>query len=226
MQPKQTVLPASRQIPILAPEAIEPESFRIIEQEMGPHDFSVLEWPVVQRVIHSTADFDLGSSLIFHPRAIEAGIAAIRSGCDVVVDVRMVQAGINAALLESFGGHVRCFMADPDVVALAKVNGTTRAVQCVRKAAQQAPGAIYAIGNAPTALLELVRLIEDGEASISLVIGVPVGFVAAVESKEQLREQGLVPYITNHGRKGGTPVAVSIVNALLRIAQGREEPAR
>lgn len=226
MQPKQTVLLASRQIPILAPEAIEPESFRIIEQEMGPHDFSVLEWPVVQRVIHSTADFDLGSSLIFHPRAIEAGIAAIRSGCDVVVDVRMVQAGINAALLESFGGHVRCFMADPDVVALAKVNGTTRAVQCVRKAAQQAPGTIYAIGNAPTALLELVRLIEDGEASISLVIGVPVGFVAAVESKEQLRGQGLVPYITNHGRKGGTPVAVSIVNALLRIAQGREEPAR
>lgn len=226
MQPKQTVLPASRQIPLLAPEAIEPESFRIIEQEMGPHDFSVLEWPVVQRVIHSTADFDLGSSLIFHPRAIEAGIAAIRSGCDVVVDVRMVQAGINAALLEPFGGHVRCFMADPDVVALAKVNGTTRAVQCVRKAAQQAPGAIHAIGNAPTALLELVRLIEDGEASISLVIGVPVGFVAAVESKEQLRGQGLVPYITNHGRKGGTPVAVSIVNALLRIAQGREEPAR
>jgi precorrin-8X/cobalt-precorrin-8 methylmutase len=226
VQSKQTVLPASRQIPILAPEAIEPESFRIIEQEMGPHDFSVLEWPVVQRVIHSTADFDLGSSLIFHPRAIEAGIAAIRSGCDVVTDVRMVQAGINAALLEAFGGHVRCFMADPDVVALAKVNGTTRAVQCVRKAAKQAPGAIYAIGNAPTALLELVRLIEDGEASISLVIGVPVGFVAAVESKEQLRAQGLVPYITNHGRKGGTPVAVSIVNALLRIAQGREESAR
>ncbi|MBZ0169421.1 MAG: precorrin-8X methylmutase [Kofleriaceae bacterium] len=193
---------------------------------MGPHDFSVLEWPVVQRVIHSTADFDLGSSLVFHPRAIEAGIAAIRSGCDVVVDVRMVQAGISAALLERFGGHVRCFMADPDVVELAKVNGTTRAIQCVRKAAQKVPGAIYAIGNAPTALLELVRLIEDGEASVSLVIGVPVGFVAAVESKEQLRTQGLVPYITNHGRKGGTPVAVSIVNALLRIAQGRGEPAR
>jgi precorrin-8X/cobalt-precorrin-8 methylmutase len=131
----------------------------------------------------------------------------------------MVQAGISRSLLERFGGNVRCYMTDPDIAERAKAEGTTRAIQCMRKAAREAPGTIYAIGNAPTALLELVRLIEDGEAQVSLVIGVPVGFVSAAESKERLTEQGLVPYITNRGRKGGTPVAVSIANALLRMAQ-------
>jgi precorrin-8X/cobalt-precorrin-8 methylmutase len=112
-------------------------------------------------------------------------------------------------------------MGDPDVATKARTEGTTRAIQCMRKAAREAPGAIYAIGNAPTALLELVRLVEDGEANPALIIGVPVGFVSAAESKEQLRRQTLVPYITNRGRKGGTPVAVSITNALLRMARGR-----
>ncbi len=207
--------------PIILPDAIEAESFRIIESEMGPHDFSVIEWPVVQRAIHSTADFELGRSLVFHPRAVEAGIAAIRKGAHVVADVQMIQAGISAAYLAEFGGRVLCYMADPDVATKARAEGTTRAIQCMRKAAREAPGAIYAIGNAPTALLELVRLVEDGEANPALIIGVPVGFVSAAESKEQLRRQGLVPYITNRGRKGGTPVAVSITNALLRMARGR-----
>lgn len=207
--------------PIIQPEAIEAESFRIIDAEMGSHEFSVLEWPVVQRAIHSTADFDLGRSMIFHPRAVEAGIAAIRRGADVVADVQMVQAGISATYLAEFGGRVLCYMGDPDVAEKARAEGTTRAIQCMRKAAREAPGAVYAIGNAPTALLELVRLVEDGEANPALIIGVPVGFVSAAESKEQLRGQGLVPYITNRGRKGGTPVAVSITNALLRMARGR-----
>ncbi len=207
--------------PIILPDAIEAESFRIIEAEMGPHDFSVIEWPVVQRAIHSTADFDLGRSMVFHPRAVEAGIAALRKGAHVVADVQMIQAGISAAYLAEFGGRVLCYMADPDVAEKARAEGTTRAIQCMRKAACAAPGAIYAIGNAPTALLELVRLVEDGEANPALIIGVPVGFVSAAESKEQLRRQGLVPYITNQGRKGGTPVAVSITNALLRMARGR-----
>ncbi len=207
--------------PIIQPDAIEAESFRIIDAEMGPHDFSVIEWPVVQRAIHSTADFELGRSMAFHPRAVEAGIAAIRKGAQVVADVQMIQAGISAAYLAEFGGRVLCYMADPDVAAKARVEGTTRAIQCMRRAAREAPGAIYAIGNAPTALLELVRLVEDGEANPALIIGVPVGFVSAAESKEQLRRQGLVPYITNRGRKGGTPVAVSITNALLRMARGR-----
>ncbi len=207
--------------PIIQPDAIEAESFRIIDAEMGPHDFSVIEWPVVQRAIHSTADFELGRSMAFHPRAVEAGIAAIRKGAHVVADVQMIQAGISAAYLAEFGGRVLCYMADPDVAAKARAEGTTRAIQCMRRAAREAPGAIYAIGNAPTALLELVRLVEDGEANPALIIGVPVGFVSAAESKEQLRRQGLVPYITNRGRKGGTPVAVSITNALLRMARGR-----
>lgn len=207
--------------PIILPDAIEAESFRIIESEMGPHDFSVIEWPVVQRAIHSTADFELGRSMVFHPRAVEAGIAAIRKGAYVVADVQMIQAGISAAYLAEFGGRVLCYMADPDVATKARAEGTTRAIQCMRKAAREAPGAIYAIGNAPTALLELVRLVEDGEVNPALIIGVPVGFVSAADSKDQLRRQGLVPYITNRGRKGGTPVAVSITNALLRMARGR-----
>ncbi len=207
--------------PIIQPDAIEAESFRIIDAEMGSHDFSVIEWPVVQRAIHATADFELGRSMLFHPRAVEAGIAAIRKGAHVVADVQMIQAGISAAYLTEFGGRVLCYMADPDVAAKARAEGTTRAIQCMRRAAWEAPGAIYAIGNAPTALLELVRLVEDGEANPALIIGVPVGFVSAAESKEQLRRQGLVPYITNRGRKGGTPVAVAITNALLRMARGR-----
>jgi precorrin-8X/cobalt-precorrin-8 methylmutase len=207
--------------PLIQPDAIEAESFRIIDAEVGPHEFSVIEWPIVQRAIHSTADFDLGRSMIFHPRAVEAGIAAIRRGAHVVADVQMIQAGVSAGYLAEFGGRVYCYMADPDVAERARAEGTTRAIQCMRKAAREAPGAIYAIGNAPTALLELVRLVEDGDASPSLIIGVPVGFVSAAESKEQLRTQALVPYITNRGRKGGTPVAVSITNALLRLARGR-----
>src|SRR5258708_11817091 len=203
------------------PDGIETESCRISDAEMGAHDLSVIEWPVVQRAIYSTADFELGRSLVFHPRAVEAGIAAIRKGAPVVADVQMIQAGMSAAYLAEFGGRVLCYMADPDVATKARAEGTTRAIQCMRKAAREAPGAIYAIGNAPTALLELVRLVEDGEANPALIIGVPVGFVSAAESKEQLRRQGLVPYITNYGRKGGTPVAVSITNALLRMARGR-----
>ncbi len=214
-------MPGKPVAPIIQPDAIEAESFRIIDAEMGPHAFSVIEWPVVRRAIHSTADFELGRSMVFHPRAVEAGVAGIRKGADVVADVQMIQAGISATYVAEFGGRVRCYMADPDVAAKARTEGTTRAIQCMRKAAREAPGAIYAIGNAPTALLELVRLVEDGEVNPALIIGVPVGFVSAAESKEQLRRQGLVPYITNRGRKGGTPVAVSITNALLRIARGR-----
>jgi precorrin-8X/cobalt-precorrin-8 methylmutase len=210
--------------PIVQPDAIEAESFRIIDAEMGPHDFSVLEWPIVQRAIHATADFELGRSMVFHPRAVEAGLVALRKGAPVVADVQMIQAGISAAYLAELGGRLHCYMADPDVAERARAEGTTRAIQCMRKAAREAPGAVYAIGNAPTALLELVRLVEDGEVHPALIIGVPVGFVSAAESKERLREQGLAPYITNRGRKGGTPVAVAITNALLRLARGRREP--
>jgi len=156
---------SKRPTSLIQPDAIEAESFRIIEAEMGSHEFSVLEWPIVQRAIHATADFELGRSMVFHPRAVEAGIAAIRKGADVVADVQMIQAGISAGSLAEFGGRTRCYMADLDVAEKARAEGTTRAIQCMRKAARQAPGAVYAIGNAPTALLELVRLVEDAEAN-------------------------------------------------------------
>lgn len=200
---------------ILNPEAIEAESFRIIAEELGEHSFSPDEFAVVQRAIHSTADFDFAKTLRFAPGSIRSGIDAIRAGGSIVADVQMIQAGINKPGLKKFGGEVYCFISDDDVVAAAKKAGLTRAIMSMRKAARQLPGAIYAIGNAPTALLELLKLAETAQPS--LVVGVPVGFVSAAESKEELY-QSTLPYITALGRKGGTPVAVSIINALIRLA--------
>jgi len=200
---------------ILNPEAIEAESFRIIESEMGPHAFTSDEFAIVQRAIHSTADFEFARTIRFAPGAIRSGLAAIRAGASVVADVQMVQAGINKPGLKKFGGEVLCFIGDDDVAAQARQAGLTRAIMSTRKAAERVPGAIYAIGNAPTALLELIQLADT--ARPALVVGVPVGFVSAVESKDELAASSL-PFITALGRKGGTPVAVSIMNALIRLA--------
>lgn len=202
---------------IVDPEQIEAESFRIIEEEIGPHTFDPAEFQIVRRVIHASADFEFAQRLRFHPRAIAAGLEALRRGADVVADVEMVQAGISKAGLARCGGCVRCFISDADVIAEAKAAGVTRAIMSMRKAAREVRGGVYAIGNAPTALFELIRLIQSGEARPDLVVGVPVGFVSAAESKEALA--GLDwPYITALGRKGGTPAAVAAVNALLRMA--------
>jgi len=198
---------------ILNPEAIEAESFRIIEEELGPHEFTKEEFAIVQRAIHSTADFEFARTIRFHPDAIRSGLEAIRSGRSIVADVQMIQAGINKPGLKKFGGEVLCFIGDEDVAVKAKAEGVTRAIISMRKASEIAPGAIYAIGNAPTALLELMQL----PVKPALVVGVPVGFVSAAESKDELVKLDL-PHITALGRKGGTPVAVSIVNALIRLA--------
>jgi precorrin-8X/cobalt-precorrin-8 methylmutase len=200
---------------ILNPEAIEAESFRIIESELGPHKFTTDEFAIVQRAIHSTADFEFARTIRFAPGAIRSGIEAIRAGTDIVADVQMIQAGINKPGLKKFGGSVHCYISDDDVIAQAKESGLTRAIMSMRKAAGLVPGAIYAIGNAPTALLELIKIADV--AKPSLVVGVPVGFVSAVESKDELAETQL-PFITALGRKGGTPVAVSMINALIRLA--------
>jgi precorrin-8X/cobalt-precorrin-8 methylmutase len=200
---------------ILNPEAIEAESFRIIESELGPHSFAPDEFAIVQRAIHSTADFDFARTIRFQPDAIRSGVEAIRAGRNIVADVQMIQAGISKAGLKKFGGEVLCFIGDLDVTEKAKAEGVTRAIMSMRKAAELGPGLIYAIGNAPTALLELNRLADV--AKPALVVGVPVGFVSAAESKDELAQTKL-PYITALGRKGGTPVAVSIVNALIRLA--------
>lgn len=199
------------------PQEIEAHSMAIITAEFGEHPFSSEQYPIVQRVIHASADFELGRSLVFHERAVTAGIAAIRAGQTIVADVQMVQAGISKPRIEQFGGSVQVYIADPDVMAEAKRLNTTRAIVSVRKAVKETVGGIFVIGNAPTALLELIRLVKAGEAQPGLIIGVPVGFVSAAESKAELMKQD-VPYIANHGRKGGSPVAVAIVNALSILA--------
>jgi len=200
------------------PQQIEAKSFQIIDEEIGEHPFTSDQYPIVQRVIHASADFALGKSLLFHPNAIEAGIQAIRSGKKVVADVQMVQVGVNKARLEKFGGSVHVYISDQDVIEEAKRLNTTRAIVAMRKAVKEAEGGIFAIGNAPTALLELIRLIKEGEARPGLVIGLPVGFVSAAESKEELAKLD-VPFITNVGRKGGSTVTVAALNALSILAE-------
>lgn len=203
------------------PQEIEEKSFEMITEELGEHPFTAEQYPVVQRVIHASADFELGRSLMFHPKAIEAGIAAIRAGKMIVADVQMVQVGISKPRIEQFGGDVRVYISDPDVMEEAKRLNTTRAIISIRKAIKEADGAIYAIGNAPTALLELIRLVKEGIAKPGLIVGVPVGFVSAAESKEELAKLD-IPFITNLGRKGGSPVAVAAVNALSIMAARKE----
>lgn len=202
------------------PQEIESASFEMITEELGEHTFTEDQYPIVQRVIHASADFELGRSMVFHPDAIEAGIKAIREGRKVVADVQMVQVGISKPRLEKFGGSVHVYISDKDVMEEAKRLNTTRAIISMRKAIKEAEGGIYAIGNAPTALLELIRLVKEGEARPGLVIGVPVGFVSAAESKEELAKLD-IPFITNIGRKGGSPVAVAALNALSILAEKR-----
>jgi precorrin-8X/cobalt-precorrin-8 methylmutase len=200
------------------PEQIEQTSFAMIDEEIGEHSFTPQQYAIVQRVIHASADFELGKSLLFHPRAIEAGVRAIRAGKKIVADVQMVQVGVNKARIEKFGGSIHVYISDSDVIEEAKRLNTTRAIISMRKAVKEAEGGIFAIGNAPTALLELIRLIKEGNARPSLVIGLPVGFVSAAESKEELAKLD-VPFITNIGRKGGSTVTVAALNALSLLAE-------
>ncbi|EKN64288.1 precorrin-8X methylmutase [Schinkia azotoformans] len=199
------------------PQEIEGKSMEMIDEEIGEHSFIEEQWPVVQRVIHSSADFELGKSMVFHPDAVQAGIKAILNGEQIVADVQMVQAGISKPRLKKFGSDVHVFISDPDVVDEAKSLNTTRAIISMRKGAREVNGGIYCIGNAPTALLELIRLVKAGEAKPSLIIGMPVGFVSATESKEELAKLDL-PFITNIGRKGGSTAVVAALNAISIIA--------
>ncbi|MCM3003703.1 precorrin-8X methylmutase [Priestia koreensis] len=199
------------------PQQIEGKSFEMITEEIGEHPFTQEQYRVVQRVIHASADFELGRSMVFHRDAIQAGIKAIRSGKRVVADVQMVQVGVSKQRIEQFGGDIRVYISDEDVMEEAKRLDTTRAIISMRKAVKEADGGIFAIGNAPTALLELIRLIKEGEARPGLVIGLPVGFVSAAESKEELAKLD-IPFITNIGRKGGSTVTVAALNAISLLA--------
>ncbi len=199
------------------PKEIVEKSFAMVAEELGPHDFTEEQFPVVQRVIHTSADFELGRSLVFHPKAVQSGVEAIRAGKAIIPDVQMVQVGISKPNTQKFGCDIRVYIADPDVYDEAQRLNLTRAIIATRKAIKEAPDGIYAVGNAPMALLELIRLVKDGVAKPSLIIGVPVGFVSAAESKEELMKLD-IPFIANHGRKGGSPVAVAIINALAVLA--------
>lgn len=206
----------------IKPLEIEAESFRIIEREFAGEtgrsvdDYPKEEFAVMRRVIHATGDFGFAANLRFHPQAIAAGLAAIRAGKNVLTDVNMAAAGISRSHLGRFGGQVICRVGEPEVADRAGRLGLTRSETALALAAGDNVG-IVAIGNAPTALLALMELIEAGTIRPDLVVGVPVGFVNAAESKELLAQKKY-PFITALGRKGGSPVAVAIVNALLRLA--------
>ena len=199
--------------------SIEDGSFAIIDSEAGPHDFKPDQWQVVRRVIHATADFEFKNLICFSPHAIESGIKALRGGCPILVDVRMISAGLNDARLSAYGCSVYSYISDEDVIAEAKKNNSTRAIESMRKAQRMGKleGGIIAIGNAPTALLETARMIKEERLRPALVIGVPVGFVSAAESKEAILKLD-VPFIVARGRKGGSPIAVAIIHALLLLS--------
>src|SRR5262245_15079051 len=166
--------------------SIEDRSFAVIDREIGPHDFAPAEWSVVRRIIHATADFELAQLVRFHPGAVAAGVAALRAGRPIIVDVKMIAAGLSEDRLAPYGCTVHAFISDDDVIAAARAASSTRAIEAMRKAhrLRLLDGAIIAIGNAPTALLELVRLVQHDGARPALVVGVPVGFVSAAESKQ------------------------------------------
>jgi precorrin-8X/cobalt-precorrin-8 methylmutase len=199
--------------------SIEEQSFAIIDAETGSHQFAPAEWQVVRRVIHATADFEFQSLMRFSPDAVECGIAALKKGCPIVVDVKMIEVGLNAERLAAYGCKVHCFISDEDVIRAARQADSTRAIEAMRKAARSGllEGAIVAVGNAPTALLEVGRVVREGNARPALVIGVPVGFVSAAQSKEVI-EATSTPSIVARGRKGGSPVAVAVLHALLSLS--------
>ncbi len=208
-----------------AGRAIEHDSFAVIDREVGPHAYSAQQWPIVRRMIHANADFDFNGLTDFHPQAVEAGLAAVLGGnTRVVADVEMICVGLSRPRLAHFGMATHQFISDSDVIEAAKAQGTTRAVQAMRKAHRHRliDGAIVGIGNAPTALIELVRLMNDEGAQPTLVVGMPVGFVSAAESKDLIAAQHAVPWVVIRGRKGGSTLVVAAIHALLGLAEARE----
>ncbi len=205
------------QLQHVAPQDIEAESFRIIEAELGPTDVPPREFQVLRRIIHATGDFAFADNIRFHPQAIDAGLKAIRSGKNILVDVNMAASGVSSGLLSPYGGKVLCRVHEPETAELARELGSTRSEAAMLRSQDDNIG-IVAVGNAPTALLKVMALIDEGHFRPDLVIGVPVGFVNAAESKELLSRADY-PFITALGRKGGTPVAVAALNALLRLVK-------
>ena len=199
-------------------QSIEDESMQIIENEIGDHPYNEQEWPIVRRVIHSTADFDFArdNKIIFHKDAIKNGLEALKNGSSIVVDVNGIIGLLNKQNPKDFGNNVICNISEPSIMEAAKEAGKTRAQMSMRIAKEDMNGGIVVVGNAPTALLEVMEMIREGITKPALVIGIPVGFVSAVESKDELSRMN-IPFITNQGRKGGSPCAAAIVNALYKL---------
>ena len=204
-----------REIEKVKPAEIEKRSFEIITEELGDFPLVPGTEAVVKRCIHTSADFDYARNLVFSPGVIEKMMDAIRRGACIVTDTQMAKAGINKSRLAAYGGEVFCFMSDEDVAEKAKADGTTRAAASMEKAASLDRELIFAIGNAPTALVRLHELIEEGRIHPEAVIAVPVGFVNVVQSKEMILELKDTPYIVARGRKGGSNIAACICNAVL-----------
>lgn len=202
------------QIKIVKPTEIEKNSMAIITKELGDRTFPPLEEPIVKRCIHTSADFDYADNLVFSESAVEKALEAIRNGASIVTDTRMAASGVNKRRLAEFGGQVHCFMDHEDVAKEAKKRGCTRAVVCMERGSKIEGPVIFAIGNAPTALIHLYELIREGKADPVLVIGVPVGFVNVIESKE-LFIGSEISHIIAKGRKGGSNIAAAICNALI-----------
>jgi len=204
---------------------IENNSFAIIDEEAGNHSHPPDDWEVVRRIIHATADFEYRDLTKIHENAIQDGIKALKKGCAIICDVQMIIAGLNSDRLDAYGCKTYTFISDREIIQKAKENNSTRAIESMRKASNLGllNGSVIAIGNAPTALLEIVRLVKEEGVRPSLVIGVPVGFVSAAESKEALldikfQSEYSIPYILTRGRKGGSTIAVSIIHALLLLS--------
>ena len=199
---------------IVKPMEIEKRSFEIITELLGDRKLDPENEPVIKRVIHTTADFEYADNLVFSPGAVAKGIEGLKAGCHIVTDTSMAMSGINKTILGKLGGQVHCFIADPDVAEEAKARGITRSAVSMEKAAKLDKPCIFAVGNAPTALIALHELMEAGTVKPALIIGVPVGFVNVVESKELILQDD-VPFIVARGRKGGSNVAAAICNAML-----------
>lgn len=209
---------------LLDPKAIEEKSLAVIEEELGTHSFPPRETTIIKQVICDTADFDFSKNMVFHPNAIDEGVKAIRLGVDIIADVQMVEVGILKDRLRKFGGSAWCFVFDQDVIAKAKEKNLPRSIVSIQKGAANHPNGIFVIGNTPTALTELIHLVELGRVRPALLIGVPVDFLSIDKSKERLASLKEIPFITCRGRKGGPQVAVAIVNALSLLATSSSKP--
>lgn len=199
-------------------QSIEDASMQIIENEIGSHDYNKKEWSIVRRVIHSTADFDFArnNSIIFHNDAIENGTHALKTGCSIIADVNGVVGLINKQQVKEFNNNIICKISDPKIALQAQKENKTKSQMSMRMSSTDIDGGIVVIGNAPTALLEIIQMIKENLVKPALVIGMPVGFISAAESKEELAKID-IPFITNIGRKGGSPSAAAIINALYKL---------